>query len=843
MSLLALERAIRRDRAIRESGVEPSPRGHLDILELIQRESYLQSETVHEFLREISSTNSEWVGAEIAKLICPLHKAGFTKEAHEIFSTLTGVSKVDSERAQFWFQRNSFVRDSIAEVLELKNIVSGSPDSWGISLIRLLSMLLKIELDADATPDGHLSDFDGHFHYTYYTSDRHGRDGWKLVAKAIEEGLAETAQRDTEQAFVTLQEELFESKLGLAICLPIVALLDVASNASTASWQFRSCFSVLASDLVCSTYATFAWRRLLRRRLTPKLNKQQVGILCNTVRNASMHSENVRFIELSDFRRFDVLSTDEIGRIEDLESSGKLFEPSDARKHDRMPRSTWGKDKSWLEIQIEKWPHEEDRRFLTLLGEASNDKTADPLLQADCVKKRSTALKRVFSRDEYQETAWSGEVLNWSAQTLKSFKRWQTSRSPDSMNVVAAYVRLLDKHLPWWLHARELAFESLRSEAPDEHRQRTESGLHWGSGDSIAGALSFLDELYYAPTGGSLDDGRTTMVQIIVQRWRDWPPFTRCLATALLRPFHWAQSAELQDLLLESLRNENSSQLIEITLNHLLWIRRKGIAQIFRLLSEKIETFSKPKETAHFLGSIAGDAVMRFRSGEERNEELADVDQWFSEIERHPTLFANCRHAFITSAVWAAEKQLSKSTLTAKHASAWLALIAWAASEWKSEEEFERHSAFEKFVTPILELNWRGRELAILLPGVYPIVLRVLRQSSLGAYYWVHRDIEKLLEHQSFRLTDPQLIELCKESVERVVNWMASGKTTNDLAYGKALYGGCSSELITKVMGLFSDREYGRRALAPIVDSLIDAGLRDVASSLRSELRRMQPDL
>jgi hypothetical protein len=192
--------------------------------------------------------------------------------------------------------------------------------------------------------------------------------------------------------------------------------------------------------------------------------------------------------------------------------------------------------------------------------------------------------------------------------------------------------------------------------------------------------------------------------------------------------------------------------------------------------------------------------------------------------------------------VWAAEKQLSRTTLTAQHASAWLALITWAASEWKTEEEFERHSAFEKFITPIVELNWHARELAILLRGVYPIVLRVLRLSSLGAYYWVHRDIEKLLEHRSCRLTDPQLVELCKESVARVVNWTASGKTTNDWAYGKALYGGCSGELITKAMGLLSDREYGRRAMAPIVDSLIDAGLRDVASSLRSELRRMRPN-
>jgi hypothetical protein len=136
----------------------------------------------------------------------------------------------------------------------------------------------------------------------------------------------------------------------------------------------------------------------------------------------------------------------------------------------------------------------------------------------------------------------------------------------------------------------------------------------------------------------------------------------------------------------------------------------------------------------------------------------------------------------------------------------------------------------------------------MLLEGMADTVRRVITEVALGGFYTIHHELTKLLKHDEAEASDslaaaarslpPEImIRFCRASAERVAQWRKEGKTTNDIAYGHSLSGGSTSELIALTFESAADREHARRELAPIIDILADAGLRDIASQLRSKLR------
>jgi hypothetical protein len=86
--------------------------------------------------------------------------------------------------------------------------------------------------------------------------------------------------------------------------------------------------------------------------------------------------------------------------------------------------------------------------------------------------------------------------------------------------------------------------------------------------------------------------------------------------------------------------------------------------------------------------------------------------------------------------------------------------------------------------------------------------------------------------------SDEQLIELYRASADRVAAWRAAGTTTRDFGWGAALTGHETADLIRAVLEAASDRDYLRRELPPLIDSLAENGSPGIATELRVMLRR-----
>ncbi|MEX2287742.1 MAG: hypothetical protein WD648_11675 [Planctomycetaceae bacterium] len=315
----------------------------------------------------------------------------------------------------------------------------------------------------------------------------------------------------------------------------------------------------------------------------------------------------------------------------------------------------------------------------------------------------------------------------------------------------------------------------------------------------------------------------------------------------------------MMDLLVATVGSETDSEMIEFCLNHLLRFRRPRLTPLMQGLLGRISTLSNPTDTAHLLGGVIGDAVIRYRASGEDHDELQAISNWFDEIRIDRGQSVEVRQSLITSLLAGADRRIALcKQRTKQYATEWLSLTNWGINEWLelgTDVNDTRHLPS----TPVRfarQHAWSGNVLGYVLTELNDLLIRILREGGLGEFNSIHFELNESVENKNIVaetgnrpsnrlpvvafMSDGQRLEICRASVDRVADWRRQDKKTNDLVYGSSLSGQDSKKLIENCFDFAKDRNYVRREMVTIVDVLADAELRHIANALRIKLRRVK---
>ncbi len=857
-----LERSLRRDAAIRAAGHDPKPQIELEIIEFIVKHALYDLEPARQWLVERASTGVYGVRERIVEAIGPVSERGHAADAVAMFSSVVGLGDEQeaSERRHVVLDMHSLLRPPLRKLLETSGLISLHPNLWGKCLVRLQSLLLLDEQREDAKRWGKRSElaettepgYHDRFHCGYYQREPREHDAWGIVAQTIEQGLGEAAALTEKESFCILAEELIASKWGLAICQPLVALYDRVRRQTERSWQHGEAVRLLCLIEVEGRHATFEWRRLLRRQLLPVISTEERIALLTRIRE-SQSDDRLRANELADFRKYAPLTQDEESEIDKERRDGRLVEPMDPRELRSIAEAVSFSDETPADRFIKSWPHAQDHASLRLLAETERIDGKATIGEVEAsVLPRLDALNEVLKRPETDSTEWIGELLGWCARAVGDMKQWYRIKheiSQDGRIDADRYLQLLEEKAPWWENRVTAALERLKEPAPEDHAEYDSEQISWGSNDPVAGSLQYLDEVLAAPDSSRLDAYRLALADTIVRAWDGWADYTRGLAIAILRTYHWATNEDLAELLLRLLRAATHSRDVELSLRHLLASGQSGVSSLMRSLINRIDTLTDPSDVAYLIGQVIGNAVARCRGDGEGGNELPRISELYDDLGADRSQGQSVRYSLIASIEQGARSHLSSlDRLDRRHAELWLSIVTWGLSDWLAMGDERNDDLPISPVSAMSEMRWDCHEQRFLLEGMADILMRIIQEADLGAFYEVHYELKKLLKadqsdqsvvlDRAIRLSlEPTLVAFCRASAKRVAQWRKQQRTTNDLAYVFSLSGNDTSELITLVFETATDREHARRQLAPIVDILADAGLHDTSSRLRRTLR------
>ena len=848
-----LERAIRRDRAIRASGNAPGPFVESQIIELIIQQNYY-SQVVREWILAVSATENMRVSEGLIEAIGQLLGIGYIADAVDVFSSMLQIELGDGgfEHRHYVFSNH---RHKIESILNNAGLVDANSNIWGNFLVRLQSQMfrdayfsaLRRSGEAPSGTPPNRKQKDDSFHYEFYRSTYANRYDWWIIAKAIEVGLAKCIENTDSKAFLCVADDLIASEWGLAICQPLVALYDHINAKSHRSWQHDVAIQILQLPVVESSYAAFCWRRLVRNELSSVLAPEECNAFLTVIR-ASQPNARVRVNELNDLKGKVTLTSAEEAEIASAKSEEMLFPPRDRRESLEQVIQTSFSNGSPADRVIANWPFLEDHELLKTLveSEGTSAKSTRELCY-NTLFARVEALRKISTREEIDSPTWFGDFLGWCTPVIADLKSWYlTTDAADNRSEIGPieYAQLLHQHAPWWEARVVAAINHLTPSVPMEHLSIQLEDAYWTSDDPIACSLKYLDEVLATRSGSELDPYQAAFVRAVVIAWESWPKYTQWLTTALIREYFWATFADLNNLLIRSLADEVSSRNIEFSLGHLLRFGRPGITPLMKSIVRRIDVLSDPNEIAHLIGEVVGNAVVRCVGDRDTQAELNEITAFYDEICAHRSLGGDVRLQLVTSIVASAEAYLrsKKDQLQTSHEKVWDRVVTWGLSEWLELGGGTRFDLPTLPITGIIEMRWTAEQKLRLLESSTQVLMRIINESDVGGFYHSHREFEKLsrtYSTTSLMFSEDTLIQLCKASASRVAQWKRDGKTTNDYAYWLSVEGDDTYKLILLTIDHALNRDRIRRELAPVVDCLADVGLRDIASQLRTKLRRI----
>lgn len=859
-----LERLLKRDDTVRAAGQKPDPRAEAEIIEFIARNSLYANERGRRWLAARAGTEDYWVARRLIDSIIPLLQGGYSNDALSIFRSLLGYERLDKrgKRRTSLLGRQSIFQSDFAAVLRSQGLVSDHPSTWGNAIIELQADLLiddqqendwRGESRSNVIPAADV-DYESYSQRLYFERER-PHDPVHIVAECVERGMLAVARSQNNYGFRELADRLIATKWGIAKSQPLIALVDCAKEDSLGPWQCEEAVRLLTIQTIVESPTAYPWRRLLRCYIQTKITAEQITLLVEAIRRFAPNN-NTRLNELADLVDPGVLTEDEISDVAAARGSNnvyKAYDPRDMRALREGGHVEWSSatNETW-----NRWPFEEDRPAVRTLVERKEPTKDLPLDQVDTsLQQRLQALRTISKRQVVDENEWFGEVLEWCAHSIADLKhrlKASLALAPHQTLPLDTYVDALGQQCPWWKDRAIAALTRLSEPLPQSHTERQHFGVSYDGGDPVAGSLRFLDELLAAPPGSELDSYRDNFYALVCNGWKAWPAYTCGLSVWLVRECHWRESDVLRGLLVEIVERERDSEIVDLSLGRLIRLGCPQLTQLLQLVLVRIEEFNKPRETAHLIGSVVGNAVIRYRAGHEAHEELRNISEWFDAMKLGPEYSSEVGEALITSVLDSAERHIAlHDNPTREHATEWLSLVKWGINRWLDagpDVNDTRHlpNAPIRFVR---EHAWSRDVLEYLLVELNDLLIRIFHEGGLGEFNLVHfectervdnarivAEIGETLPVVAF-LSDGQRLGLCRASAERVADWRREGKKTNDLGFGSSLTGQDTKRLIEKCFAHSGDRNHVRRELATIVDILADAGLRNVANELRATLR------
>ncbi len=853
-----LERALRRDAAYVAAGNEPDPRTTSEIADIVLKHELYDSDASRRWLVDRAPMPYISIRERLIETIPPLLERGYASDAIDILSAVLALGSDDGRPSESRevLRVPSGIRHEVERVLATPGLISQHVGTLGKHLARVLSGLLAAEHKVQVEQYDGMSRSSSDYHLCHrYFQTEHGKyEAWRVLPQAMERSLLEAVHMPDVGAFGTLADELIAREWALGVCLPLVALHDCEEVRVNSSWQYHEAVRLLCLAEVAASAGARQWRRLIRRQLRPSLTSDDQYAVVKAIRAFQEDQRNL-VAELSDFDDCGILTEDEETDIDAARAECELGEPYDPRELRRELRRREHPEQSIEDRWLAKWPHAEDHNALTILADAERHlENADIGDVEESLFPRLDALNSIADRPEIDLPDWRGAILGWCESAAEDMKRWHRLKHDMAKRAeipVEQYIELLDGRAPWWEGRVSAALGILRSTLPKEHRDQESDFISWSGNDPIACSLGYLDELLAAGEGSRIDEYRSSFQKTLVAVWESWPGYTRGLAIAIVRPYHWAMSDDLTRLLAHVLHSETNSHQIGMAFDHLLCLGRPGIADLMQSLIGRVDTLSEPSETGHLIGDVIGDAVIRYRAEGEDMEELADISEWFERLKTECRSGSAVRNDLVVSILQSATTRVkSLEFLTRVHAEVWLGVVEWGLNNWLGSGDERNDDLPILPLSSMREMRWERDEYQFLLQGLLDVVVHVVQEAEVGAFYEVHYELRKLLEDEpeevdvvldraTMRLLTPWLLDLCRASAERVAGWAKEGRTTNDLAYVFSLNGDNTSDLIMHVFDTAIDRENARRELAPVIDILADAGLRDLAAALRQKVRHV----
>lgn len=862
---VVLERLIRRDAAVRRGGHTPDPRAETRIIEFINQRELHSNESARRWLVERGVTEHSRVAEHLMDTLAPLIRQGFHADALSILCTLLarGDTTKGAERRKSLLGRQSMFQPKIRKILATKGLMTQAPHSWGAAIIELQADLLFDYQIADSLcrrpgTDTNEPDYENYFQRTYFQRRRQ-HEAVYFVAEVIESALADSLRLEDADTFRLLTDMLLTTNWGLAKAQPLVALVDVAKESGLDAWQCDEASRLLGMDAIVESDTAYLWRRLLRSHVLPQIGTQQTLQLAEVVRRGT---RKARLNELSDFQDTGVLTQEEMAALAAARDANEISAPYDPRElHDSREVSAWAGE-SPADEHVHRWPFADQHtaiRLLVVRKRPSKETTAEKLKEE--LFGRLNALRAITKRSHIDQGEWFGEVLEWCGEAIADLKQWMEVThgiSPDKPLPIDLYLKSLQDHCPWWKDRAESALNRLGEPPPSSHFESEQPTFSYGGDDPIAGSLKMLDELLAVEDGSELDEYKRSLYATICDVWSKWPLSTRGLAVWLLRPYHWQASNAMMDVLGRAVDAETDSEIVGFCLRHLLRFGRPEITPVMQRLLRRINRLSNPTDTAHLIGGVIGDAVMRYRACGEEHVELRALSEWFDELRDDRGQSVEVRQALIVSILDAAERKIASCEQhTKQYATEWVALTNWGISEWldSNADVCDSRGLPSTPIRFARQHMWSGAVLSYVLRELHDVLIRVLREGGLGEFYFVHSELNHEVENKYIIaetgkrtssglpaiafMSDDHRLAICRTSVARVADWRREGKTTNDLAYGSSLYGQDSKKLIENCFEVARDRAHVRRELVTIVDVFAaDTELRHIANELRIGFRR-----
>tara|TARA_R110002049_G_scaffold309101_2_gene516891 strand:+ start:13749 stop:16325 length:2577 start_codon:yes stop_codon:yes gene_type:complete len=850
-SIAMIERALKRDAAIRAAGADAREFESYVVDLIVENKGYEDAATRNWLIARAVTENSR-VAGRLVRATCAMLELGHAKDAATLFRRLLDMDKErgDANRIKHFLGERSILRQEVETLLGIEHLVSRCAESIGTLLVALQSSLLLAEYnDRNQTnttePDREL---DCHAHYWFYQTDNPEREGWGLVAKAIERGLCDLTEQPSVQHFAQVSNQLLDTKWGLAVCQPISALYDwcVRTKELQETWQRTEAIRLLSDPRVEAHYAAYPWRRLLRQTLLSSLSNEELTSILLPIRN---HQENERVVanELSDLSELGVLTTTEIAIVDRAREEGTLFDPTDPRDLRSRPRvSGWSSEPE--EPHYKKWPHPNEHKYLEVLEDSSKtfDTSSTQEIEVNLLP-RLEALNVILARDEVDMPEWRGHCLIWCTGAVRDIKKWccSTHGVEESSGVpLPEYINTLNTQAAWWEGRAKAALGNLDGDVPDSHRSRHSESIGWDTNDAHATSLKFLDELLAVPDGSYLDSYRAKLSTIISGRWHDWPSFTRALTITTLRTYYWSRCGGLRDLLVDTVHHGTCSQDLEFAFSHLLRLGYTDIARLLQSLVDRLPILSGPSDIAYGIAHTIGNAVVRANGRESSSKTLIEIRDYFHSLSADSKVAGTHRPSIVFGIIESAKETLASwEELYDQDKESWRTLVTWSIVEWLGFDSEQQNHLPVQLMTSIREMHWSTNQKRSLFEGFSASVLNILQNCELGSFYDMHHELRGVLEDEvndsvSTRyVRDDLLLEFCAASAQRVANWRLEGRTTNDLAYRFSLSGTDTCNLMWLAFQSCRDRDNARRELAPAIDMLADAGMHDAASDIRTRLR------
>ena len=266
--------------------------------------------------------------------------------------------------------------------------------------------------------------------------------------------MPESFQRFSEIGF-------WRTDLLLGIGVLLAALLDGQTGTLTTQlWHSAEAVRLLSLDQTQCLPSLHGLRRLLRQSL-PRPNEVAAIVLTNVISPKRPFQNLGRLSELNDISGWGTLTSEELAKVANLSSQGRLQRPMDPRTEAHSGYFDEGDLPSSV-VSEHAWPFVEDTWAIEEMSAMFRDQESQRVgieINRQKLIRQLKAIRAILAREERDAEEWFGEVLGWCHMCLSFLRREEMGRvridGEKEWLSAAQWESVLSARAPWWRERAE----------------------------------------------------------------------------------------------------------------------------------------------------------------------------------------------------------------------------------------------------------------------------------------------------------------------------------------------------------------------------------------------------